>query len=161
MAAFTFEAAFDLGSQIEARAQHPEVGDRPFLHQHDRSWTYRRYRDECVRVAQFLLRRLGHIDDARPGHVAMLLENHLELLSLYGGCAYAGLTLFGVNTGLRGETLAGVLNQSRARVLVVDQRLQDEVQKVRSQLTHVQPENILSLRTDGEGDLAGVELPLG
>ncbi|MBY0274370.1 AMP-binding protein [Candidatus Binatia bacterium] len=158
MAAFTFEAAFDLGSQIEARAQHPEVGDRPFLHQHDRTWTYRRYRDECVRVAHFLLRRLGHIDDARPGHVAMLLENHLELLSLYGGCAYAGLTLFGVNTGLRGETLAGVLNQSRARVLVVDQRLQDEVQKVRAQLTHVQPENILFLRTDGEGDLAGVDL---
>jgi len=27
-------------------------------------------------------------------HVAMLLENHLELLALYGGCAYAGLSLF-------------------------------------------------------------------
>jgi hypothetical protein len=53
----------------------------------------------------------------------MLLDNHLELLSLYGGAAYGGLTLFGVNTGLRGEILAGVLNQSRARVLVVDERL--------------------------------------
>jgi fatty-acyl-CoA synthase len=159
MAAFTFDAAFDLGSQIEARAQHAELGERPFLHQHDRTWTYRRYRDESVRLAHFLLRRLGHIDEDRPGHVAMLLENHLELLSLYGACGYAGLTLFGVNTGLRGETLAGVLNQSRARVLVVDQRLQDEVQKVRAQLKHVQPENILFLRTAGdEVDLAGVDL---
>ena len=35
----------------------------------------------------------------------MLLENHLELLALYGGCAYAGFSLFGVNTGLRGATL--------------------------------------------------------
>ena len=25
--------------------------------------------------------------------------------------AYAGYTLFGINTGLRGETLAGVVNQ--------------------------------------------------
>ena len=43
--------------------------------------------------------------ERRPGHVAMLLENHPELLALYAGCGYAGLTLFGVNTGLRGETL--------------------------------------------------------
>src|SRR5579875_3583161 len=44
------------------------------------------------------------------------------------------LTLFGINTGLRGETLAGVLEQSRARVLVVDQRLQEEVERVRPAL---------------------------
>jgi fatty-acyl-CoA synthase len=158
MAAISIEAAFDLGSQIEARARHPEVGDRPFLRHGDRVWTYRRFRDESVRMGHFLLRRLGHIDEDRPGYVAMLLENHLELLALYGGCGYAGLTLFGVNTGLRGETLAGVLNQSRARVLVVDQRLQDEVQKVRAQLRHVQPENILFLRTSADGDLAGLDL---
>jgi hypothetical protein len=35
----------------------------------------------------------------------MMLENHLELLSLFGGCAYAGMTLFGINTGLLGDTL--------------------------------------------------------
>jgi len=158
MAAFSIDAPFDLGSQIEARANHPEVAGRPFLHHGDRTWTYKRYRDESVRMAHFLLRRLGHIDEERPGYVAMLLENHLELLSLYGACGYAGLSLFGVNTGLRGETLAGVLNQSRARVLVVDQRLQDEVQKVRAQLKHVQPENILFLRTEEAGDLAGLDL---
>jgi fatty-acyl-CoA synthase len=84
--------------------------------QGDRTWTYRQFRDESVRLAHFLLRRLGPIDDKRPGHVAMILENHFELLALYGGCAYAGLTLFGINTGLRGEVLAGVLIQSRARL---------------------------------------------
>jgi fatty-acyl-CoA synthase len=158
MAAISIDAPFDLGSQIEARAHHPEVAERPFLRHEERVWTYRRYRDESVRLAHFLLRRLGHIDESRPGSVAMLLENHLELLALYGGCAYAGLTLFGVNTGLRGDTLAGVINQSHARVLVVDQRLQDEVQKVRAQLRHVQPENILFLRTSSDGELAGLDL---
>jgi acyl-CoA synthetase (AMP-forming)/AMP-acid ligase II len=111
-----------IGAQIEARANHPAVTDRVFLIQHEREWTFRQYRDECVRIAHFLLRRLGPIDERRPGHVAMLLENHLELLALYGGCAYAGLSLFGVNTGLRGDTLAGVVNQSGARLLVVDER---------------------------------------
>jgi hypothetical protein len=27
-------------------------------------------------------------------------------MALYGGCGFLGHTLFGVNTGLRGETLA-------------------------------------------------------
>jgi fatty-acyl-CoA synthase len=145
----SFDAPLLIGAQIEARAAHPDVADRVFLRQHDRAWTYRRYRDECVRMAHLLRRRLGPVDDRRPAHVAMLLENHLELLALYGGCAYAGVTLFGVNTGLRGDTLRGVINQSRARALVVDERLWPEVERIRAGLEHVAPEQILVLRTEG------------
>ncbi len=149
-----FDAPPAIGAQIEARARHPEISGRVFLCQGDRAWTYRQYRDECVRLAHFLRGRLGAIDEERPGHVAMLLDNHLELLSLYGGCAYAGLTLFGVNTGLRGDTLAGVLDQSRARVLVVDERLLPEVERVAPRLQHVAPENLLVLRTADGSELA-------
>ncbi len=144
-----FEADFTLRAQIQARADHPEASGKVFLRQHDRTWTYGQFRDESTRAAHFLLGRLGSIDDKRPGHVAMLLENHLELLSLYGGCGIAGLTLFGVNNGLRGTTLAGVLNQSRARLIVVDAKLRDEIEKVSEDLEHVAPENILYLDTTG------------
>jgi fatty-acyl-CoA synthase len=145
-AAPTFEAPLLLGAQIEARADHPALAAAPFLLQGDRVWTWRRYRDECVRTAHFLLRRLGPCDDSRPGHVAMLLENHCELLSLFGACGYGGLTLFGVNPGLRGETLAGVIDQSRARVLVVGERFWPEVARVLPQLKTIAPENVLVLR---------------
>lgn len=148
------DAPFTLGAQIEARADHPEIAGRDFLIEHDRRWTFRQYRDECVRTAHFLRRRLGPCDDSRPGHVAMLLENHLEVLSLYGACGYLGMTLFGVNTGLRGETLAGVLNQSRARLLVVDERLIPEVEKIRGKLEHVAPEDLLVVGPN-EGGGAG------
>jgi len=120
--ALNFEAPLHLGAHLEARAAHPALAERDFLLQDQRRWSWRRYRDECVRMAHFLLGRLAPINAARPGHVAMMLENHFELLALYGGCAYAGLTLFGVNTGLRGETLAGVIAHSGARLLVVDER---------------------------------------
>ncbi len=143
------DAPFTLGAQIEARAAHPEIGDREFLVQHERSWTYRQYRDECVRVAHLLRRRLGACDEARPGHGAMLLENHLEQLTRYGACGYAGMTLFGVNTGLRGETLAGVLNQSRARLLVVDEIFLPELDRVRGKLECVAAENVLVLSARG------------
>ncbi|MDX2171023.1 MAG: AMP-binding protein [Deltaproteobacteria bacterium] len=146
-----FEAGFTVGEQIEARAKHPVTTNKVAMVQHDRSWTYQQFRDQSVRMAHFLRRRLGTIDEQRAGHVAMVLENHLELLGIYGGCAYGGLTLFGVNTGLRGEVLSGVLNQSRARVVIVDERFWPELERVRGELTHVAPENILVLRT-GAGD---------
>jgi fatty-acyl-CoA synthase len=145
-----FDVPFTWRAQIEARANHPDTADSPFLLHGDRTWTFRQWRDESVRTAHLLLRRLGPIDDARPGHVAMLLENHLELLALYGACGIAGLTLFGVNTGLRGETLAGVLDQSRARVLVIDERFLPELERVQGRLKHVAPENVL-VRRDAPG----------
>jgi fatty-acyl-CoA synthase len=155
---YQFDAAPTVGAQIEVRARHPEVAERVFLCQSDRTWSYRRYRDESVRFAHFLLGRLAPIDERRPGHVAMLLENHLELLALYGGCAYAGLTMFGVNTGLRGDTLAGVIEQSGARLVVVDERLLPEFDRVAGRLRTVPAENVLVLRTAGEQDLGGRDL---
>ncbi|MCX8072464.1 MAG: AMP-binding protein [Candidatus Binatia bacterium] len=140
---------FTVSAHIEARARHPVTRDKVLLMHRDRRWTYRQFRNESVRTAHFLLQRLGKIDSDHPGHVAMLLENHLELLSLYGGCAYGGLLLFGVNTGLRGEVLAGVLNHARARVLVVDEKFLPEVERIQNQLRYLGSENILVLRTQG------------
>jgi crotonobetaine/carnitine-CoA ligase len=153
------DAPLTIGAQIEARVEHADLAERPFLHHNERTWTYQQFRDESVRNAHFLLGRLGKIDDRRPGNVAMLLENHLELLSLFGGCAYAGLNLFGVNTGLRGATLSGVLNQSRARLLVVDEKLLPEVERVRDQLDSIAAENLLVVPTQGgQGLEAGMNL---
>ncbi len=154
----SFAAPFTVRAQIEARAEHPVTANKVVLMHGERSWTYRQFRDESVRTAHFLLRRLGRIDDAHPGHVAMVLENHLELLALLGGCAFGGLTLFGVNTGLRGEVLIGVLNQSRSRLLVVDEKFFPEVERVRGELKHIAAENILVLPTQGGKVAPSVDL---
>jgi len=153
-----FDVPLTLGAQLDARANHPAIASRTAVRHGDRSWTYREFRDEAVRFAHFLLRRLGRVDEVRPGRVAMFLENHPELLALYAGCGYAGLTLFGVNTGLRGDTLVGVLNQSGARLLVVDERLLPEVERIQSQLSNIAPENLLVLRTQSQGSLGEGDL---
>jgi len=153
-----FDAPMTVGAQLEARANDPAVAALHAVRHEDRVWTYGEFRDEAVRFAHFLLRRLGPIDEGRPGHVAMLLENHPELLALYAGCAYAGATLFGVNTGLRGDTLAGVLNQSGARVLVVDEGLLPEVESVADRLENIAPENLLVLRTESPDPLGQRDL---
>ncbi|MEE8509399.1 MAG: AMP-binding protein, partial [Myxococcota bacterium] len=152
------DASFTIGAQLEARAAHSDIADRVALRLGDRAWTYLQLRDEAVRYARFLLRRLGRVDDAHPDHVAMLMENRPELLALYAGCGYAGLTLFGMNTGLRGDTLAGVLNQSRARVLVIDERFLPELEALEGKLDHLAPENLLVLRTDSQESLGDRDL---
>jgi hypothetical protein len=48
-----------VAAQIEARAAHPELENKVLLVHDDRSWTYQQYRDESVRMARFLRRRLG------------------------------------------------------------------------------------------------------
>ncbi len=158
MTAPPIEAPFTVGAQLDARAAHAEIGDRVAIRHGDRSWTYREFRDESVRYAHFLRGRLGRCDDTRRGHVAMILENHPELLALYAGCAYGGYTLFGVNNGLRGDTLAGVLNHSGARVLVVDERVLPEVERVAGRLEHLAAENVVVLRSTGEHPLEGRDL---
>jgi fatty-acyl-CoA synthase len=154
MASPTVDAPLALGAQIEARAAHPEFRDRPLLLQNGRAWTYGRYRDECVRLAHFLA---GRMDGPGPGRVAMLLDNHMELLALYGACGYGGHTLFGVNTGLRGDTLAGVVNQAEPDVLVVDERLLPEVEQVAGDL-RVPATNRFVLRTGGGASLGPEDL---
>ena len=147
-----FDAPLTLGAQLDVRAADPGVGPRTALRHGERTLTWAQLRDEGVRHAHFLRGRLGPIDAARPGHVAMLLENQPEVLTLLAGCGYAGATLFGVNTGLRGETLAGVLNQSRARVLMVGERFVPELEKVRGQLDHIAAENVVIVPEDPEED---------
>ena len=157
----SFDAGFTVGAQIEARAEHPVTAEqgpadagRPHL---DLPPVPRRV--ACAwRI--FSCRRLGTIDDARPGHVAMVLENHFELLALYGGCAYAGLTLFGVNTGLRGEVLAGRRSTSRARgCWSSTSGCWPEVERVRGELTargageHPRPAHRAAATLDARRDL--------
>jgi fatty-acyl-CoA synthase len=152
------DAPFTLGAQLDARALHPEFSERIAIRSGDVAWSYRQFRDEAVRYAHFLLRRLGPIGARRLGHVAMLLDNQPQLLALYAGCGFAGLTLFGVNTGLRGESLAGVINQSGARILVVGERLLPEVERIRAKLEHVAPENVLVLREPAGASLGAADL---
>jgi fatty-acyl-CoA synthase len=147
------EAPLVLGAQLDARAAHPELADRVAVRHGDRIWTYRQFRDESVRTAATLAARLGSPASGQPRHVAMILENHPELLSLYAGCGYLGATLFGVNTGLRGETLSGVINQSESRLLVVDERYWSEVERIRGDLAHIPEENVFVLPAGGDAEL--------
>ena len=120
----SFDAPLLLGAQIEARATHPDVAGRIFLRQNDRTWTYRQL-PRRVRCAWRTFSAAGSARSTIGGPRTWPCCSRIisSCSPSTAAAAYAGVTLFGVNTGLRGDTLAGVVNQSRARLLVVDQRL--------------------------------------
>ncbi len=136
--------------QLEARADHPEIGGRVFLRTRDEEWTYRRFRDTACALSHFLLRRAVDRSDGAPGRVAILADNHPEFVVVFGACAIGGLNLFGINTGLRGETLSGVLNQSDATVLIVDPVYLPRVEQVIDDLAIDRSD--VYLLTGGVGD---------
>ncbi len=122
--------------QLEARATHPEIGQHPFLRTRDEEWTYRRFRDTSCALSHFLLEHLGASKNGvgEQGRVAILADNRPEFLAVFGACALSGLNLFGINTGLRGEVLAGVVNQSGAGMLIVDPAYLERVEQVMDDL---------------------------
>ncbi len=139
--------------QLEARADHPEIGGRVFLRTRDEEWTYRRFRDRACALSHFLLRRTGGLGADTQGRVAMLADNHPEFVAVFGACAIGGLNLFGINTGLRGETLAGVLNHSGASILIVDPKYRSRVEQVIDDLVIDRSDVLLLTGGTGSDDL--------
>ncbi len=123
-------APLTVRDQLEARASHPEIGQHVFLRTLDEEWTYRRFRDTSCALSHFLLDHIGAAREGRQGRVAILADNRPEFVAVFGACAIAGLNLFGINTGLRGDILAGVLNQSGVGMIIVDPTYLERVEHV-------------------------------
>ena len=51
----SFEVPLSIPAQLDLRVQYPVTADKVLLLQGDRTWTYRQYRDQSIRMAHFLL----------------------------------------------------------------------------------------------------------
>lgn len=81
------------------------------------AWTWAEVvRESCVRSA--LLRTL--LDDDRPPHVGVLLENVPEFAFLLGGAALGGQVVVGLNPTRRGEALAADVRRADVQLVVTD-----------------------------------------
>ena len=77
---------------LRRNASDPAIRDRPAIRVDDRIWTHGDYYRESCRWANLFLDRLP---DARPRHVAVLLDNVAEYLFAFGGAALIGGAVVG------------------------------------------------------------------
>src|SRR5262245_16446729 len=108
--------------------------NKPAIVYGERSWTYPEMAERVNRLAS-ALRGLG----LRKGdRVAALLPNIPPMLEAHFGVPLAGGILVAINTQLKGEEIAYILNHSGARVLIVDTELATGIEPVFHQLRTVE-----------------------
>lgn len=160
----TKESTFDqtVAGHMEAKALDENVRDKTFII----------FRGEEISFGEFyrtsssyahLFQSLFNASPAKTEEIraAVFMDNHPVFLYSLGGCALTGGTLFGVNTGLRGDILADVLNKARCQFLITDDRHYDRVKDIRDKLKYIKPDSTFLVWTDVQGletpqDLCGI-----
>lgn len=110
------------------------IGDRTFVQTRKTKATYADMNSMANRFANgFLSLRL------KPGdHVALLLDNSLEHYYCWFGVAKAGLVDVPINTAYKGNILSYIINNSEAKVLVVDQHYLERVLFIQNELPRLE-----------------------
>jgi fatty-acyl-CoA synthase len=134
---------FTFQELIVERAEDPKSADRTFAKTDDSSVTYREYARHSAAWAHLMTSLHG--DPSTPPRVAVMMRNNLEFLYAYGGSAFAGALLFGINTGLSGEKLKAVINNSGADILITDETNAAAIEQIVSGLETLKPGHILNL----------------
>ena len=122
------EEYHDLASLLRGKAR--KNGDRVALRFQDRELSYAELDRETDRVAA----GLAALGIQRGDPVAALLFNTPEFLTLWFGTAKLGAVLVPLNTGLKGDILRYELADSAPKGLVIDARLWEVFEPLRSSL---------------------------
>lgn len=96
--------------------------DRPGLRFEDATWSWREVVTESATRACVFGELL---DDDRPPHVAVLLENVPEFAFALGGAALGGQVIVGMNTTRRGAALADDIAHTDCQFVLTDARLRE------------------------------------
>ena len=126
-------AAATWALELEKQAQ--TRGESPFLYvvYQDRYLTYREMNDNANQVAHFL-KGLG----AGPGDgIAVLMGNSPQFLDVFFGMQKIGMYINTVNTALKGDGLAFIIDNSDTEFLVVDYDLVELFESVRDKTPNI------------------------
>ena len=119
----------------ELERQAELIGDKTFLYllEEERSVSYREMENNANRLANFLL-GIG----AKPGDgLATIMGNSAQFLDTFFGIQKIGMYINPVNTGLRGEGLAFIIDNCDAKFLIVDHDKMELYQSVASETPQV------------------------
>ena len=98
-------------------------GDAPWIIGEGRSWTYRDLDAMSDRIAN----DLAALGIAKGDTVLVMLPDCVEFIAAWCGLAKLGAVQVPVNTHLRGSVLLHVVNDSRARTMIVHAQFLDRI----------------------------------
>ncbi len=149
-------APFTFHELIDERATDPKSAESVFARTEEASVTYREYARASVAWAHLL--RSRRRDPDSPPRVAVMMRNNLEFLYAYGGSAFAGGLLFGINTGLTGDKLRLIIDSSGADIIITDDANARILERIAGDFATITRGNILNVDA---GDVARALAKLG
>ncbi|HEY7348543.1 MAG TPA: benzoate-CoA ligase family protein [Ktedonobacterales bacterium] len=108
-------------------------GERIAVYYEDQGWTYRQLQALANRIGN----SLDNLGMEREQRVALLLLDSPQLAAAFLGAIKLGAVPIPMNTSLRPADYVYILNDSRAKALLVDAALWPQIAGVRSQLQHL------------------------
>lgn len=114
----------------------------------DRRWTYAEF-DAAANRAANLLRSLGV---GKGDKISLLMNNSPEYVLAYFACWKLGAVAGPVNSHLKSEELAFVLNNSEAVALITEQEFLKYLAPIRAELQHLRHVLTTDAETDGAID---------
>jgi len=134
-----------MGQIIEDKAG--ICGDKVFLqYEKGRQVTYR----ECNELADRIANGLNRLGLTAGDMLATFLPNSLEAVFLWLGSAKAGVVDVPINLANKGYFLSHILNNSKARVLVIDSQLTDRLKFIENDLLYLEKVVLWSVSPDKE-----------
>lgn len=154
-----------VADQMEMKALDEKVRDQTFLLFHDQETSYAGFYEQSSVMAHLFQRCHREAKTGGNARVAVFMDNHPSFVYSFGGCALTAGTCFGVNTGLRGQVLAELINQARCQIIIADDRHYERIHDVRDQLETVTPERTFVVGTGEDfsppGDVRMLEAAAG
>ncbi|MFO1158624.1 MAG: ATP-dependent acyl-CoA ligase [Reyranellaceae bacterium] len=132
-----------LAIMLEAQAR--KHGAKTLVQAGERRWSFAEALDLAARAAG----RLAEAGIRMGDRVALICENRPEFVEIFLGCAWAGATLVPINTASRGLQLRHILENSGARLLVIEASLLSALDHV--DLPTLPVEAIWLIDSPGEG----------
>jgi len=125
--------------------------NRVFFLFEGREYTYGETYREAARYAEyFLLQRKERVDAGTLGEkerltLAIYQENTPEYIFAALGAGLSNSVLFAINTGFRGDTLAGVVRQANPALLLTQEKHLPEIEQILPAVPGLSPEDVLLL----------------
>ena len=116
------------------KAQAAQFGDRRFIRFDQADLTFHEFHDGGNKAANMLL-SLGM---QKGDRCAVMLQNSPAFLMSWLGIARLGAIEVPINTGLRGDLFAYILNQAQCKVLIIKDEWIDRLNQVQHQLLHLE-----------------------
>jgi len=133
----------NIGEIIIARGTDPATKDKVFMQFEDEKLTFGEYYLQCCRYARMFLKTYEEKKECKSFNIGVYMQNYPEFTIALGGCALAGATLSGLNTGQKGSSLLRDINFTDCVMVITEKLFLPDIEEIVDDLEYIGRKDVL------------------